>query len=110
MKKLFSLLFAVALLCSLCIFPVSAVDVSDSATTEQETIAVPLAARIAVSYNKTITVNYASQSSIPTYYTYTEYNSEYNAWFTGNLALKSVTKMSKTKWVATFSGVMHGTI
>lgn len=109
MKKFFSVLLILTLVFSFNEFSASAATIS---TEKPITFSVnsSISPRIVHSYTKTIKKTYSSASSIPEKISYTEYNDEFQAEFSGILYLKSTQKTASGYWQATFSGNLVGRI
>lgn len=111
MRKLLSLLLTSVMLFTSGSFSVLAKEPSaaenSSPYSTQETITV--SPRIVHSYKKTVKKVYKNLSSIPESISYSEYNADYEAWFSGTLYLQSSKKVSNG-YQATFSGTLVGRI
>lgn len=113
-RKIMTIITTLALMMAMNFSTVLAADFADctapeTAEKEVSVMAAEISPRIAVSYTRTVTRNYASYSSIPTSISYTEYSEVYKGWFTGTLFFQDA-RYSNGYWIATFSGTMHGTI
>lgn len=111
MKRVLTLLLAVMLFASVCLFPVSAAEVECApdeviASQGDEVNASP---RIMHHYTKTVTKKYINYNEIPQSIYYEEYDSQ-GSWFSGTLYLIGTTKLSNGQWQATFRGTLQGQI
>lgn len=109
MKKIFTLLIAVTMIATLCLFPVSATEAEPApaeAVVSQEVEETGISPRFVHSYTKTVTKTYGSYTSVPEYIYYEEYNM--GSWFSGKLFLKKVELQSNGLWLATYTGLLQG--